>query len=48
MIIVNVAPQDLFREAIGHPGPPEDFALQIVQEAIKPQVLQPKVFFYYG
>ncbi|KAI5668719.1 hypothetical protein M9H77_18572 [Catharanthus roseus] len=28
---------DLFREAIGHPGPPEDFALQIVQEAIKPQ-----------
>uniref|UniRef100_A0A5B6YPV1 Putative THO complex subunit 1-like isoform X1 n=1 Tax=Davidia involucrata TaxID=16924 RepID=A0A5B6YPV1_DAVIN len=28
---------DLFRRAILQPGPPEDFALQTVQEAIKPQ-----------
>ncbi|XP_071932067.1 THO complex subunit 1 [Coffea arabica] len=28
---------DLFRNAIVNPGPPEDFALQTVQEAIKPQ-----------
>lgn len=30
---------DLFRNAIVNPGPPEDFALQTVQEAIKPQKL---------
>lgn len=28
---------DLFRNAIEHPGPPEDFALKTVQEAVKPQ-----------
>lgn len=28
---------DLFRQAILRPGPPEDFALLTVQEAIKPQ-----------
>ncbi|KAL8061850.1 hypothetical protein ABFX02_02G109900 [Erythranthe guttata] len=28
---------DLFRKAILHPGPPQDFALQTVQQAIKPQ-----------
>ncbi|KAK6934012.1 THO complex, subunit THOC1 [Dillenia turbinata] len=28
---------DIFRRAILHPGPPESFALQTVQEAIKPQ-----------
>ncbi|KAM7472642.1 hypothetical protein LguiA_010825 [Lonicera macranthoides] len=28
---------DLFRSAILRPGPPDDFALQTVQEAIKPQ-----------
>lgn len=30
--------QDIFRRALVHPGPPENFALQTVQEAIKPQV----------
>lgn len=35
-------PQDLFRKAIAHPGQPEDFALQTVQEAIKPQVVPPE------
>ncbi|KAL6493814.1 suppressor of the transcriptional defect of hpr1 by overexpression [Orobanche gracilis] len=28
---------DLFRNAILHPGPPQDFALQTVQQVIKPQ-----------
>ncbi|KAK9281653.1 hypothetical protein L1049_004556 [Liquidambar formosana] len=28
---------DIFRRALLHPGPPENFALQTVQEAIKPQ-----------
>ncbi|XP_042044712.1 THO complex subunit 1-like, partial [Salvia splendens] len=28
---------DLFRKAILHPGPPQDFALQTVQQVIKPQ-----------
>ncbi|KAL6495764.1 suppressor of the transcriptional defect of hpr1 by overexpression [Orobanche gracilis] len=28
---------DLFRNAILHPGPPQDFALQTVQQIIKPQ-----------
>ncbi|KAK6162709.1 hypothetical protein DH2020_002550 [Rehmannia glutinosa] len=30
-------PQDLFKKAILHPGPPQDFALQTVQQVIKPQ-----------
>ncbi|KAK9266296.1 hypothetical protein L1049_001818 [Liquidambar formosana] len=29
--------EDIFRRALLHPGPPENFALQTVQEAIKPQ-----------
>ncbi|KAL0429461.1 UNVERIFIED_CONTAM: THO complex subunit [Sesamum radiatum] len=32
-----VSTQDLFRKAILHPGPPQDFALQTVQQVIKPQ-----------
>ncbi|KAK6119192.1 hypothetical protein DH2020_047066 [Rehmannia glutinosa] len=29
--------EDLFKKAILHPGPPQDFALQTVQQVIKPQ-----------
>lgn len=35
MVIIFL--MDLFRKAILQPGPPHDFALQTVQEAIKPQ-----------
>jgi hypothetical protein len=31
--------QEVFKRAILQPGPPESFALQTVQEVVKPQVI---------
>ena len=38
IVFVCVYDQDLFKKAILEPGSPEDFALKLVQDAIKPQV----------
>lgn len=37
--------QDILRRAILEPGPPENFALKMVQEVIKPQVVAECSFY---
>ena len=38
--------QEVFRRAILQPGPPQSFALQTVQEVIKPQVIHIYLYLY--
>ena len=38
--------QEVFRRAIQQPGPPQSFALQTVQEVIKPQVIHIYLYLY--
>jgi hypothetical protein len=38
--------QEVFKRAILQPGPPESFALQTVQEVVKPQVINIYIYIY--